>query len=64
MSEWKRSNVEWDVKLWTYVLNYNGKKYPLEYPLGVSRIQDAENYASIKLVQLKREEDEQERNTQ
>jgi hypothetical protein len=60
MSEWERSNVEWDVKLWTYVLNYNGKKYPL----GVSRIQDAENYASIKLIQLMIEEDEQERNTQ
>lgn len=60
MSEWKRSNVEWDVKLWTYVLNYNGKKYPLN----VSRIQDAENYASIKIIPLKREEDEQERNLQ
>jgi len=43
--------IEWDVRLWTYVLIYNGKTYPLN----VSSAPVAYERAQLTLSSLKRE---------
>jgi hypothetical protein len=50
----KESTIEWDVKLWTYVLYYKGKPYPLY----VDNIRHAHDRGSLKLDYLKRIEAE------
>jgi hypothetical protein len=44
--------VEFDVRLWTYVLRYNGKTYPL----GVQEAREAFHRSELKLDYLKRQE--------
>jgi len=44
--------VEFDVKLWTYVLRYRGNTYPLD----VDNAPEADTRAQLKLNYLKRQE--------
>ena len=44
--------VEFGVRLWTYVLRYNGKTYPL----GVQEAREAFHRSELKLDYLKRQE--------
>ena len=48
--------IEWDVRLWTYVLIYNGETYPLN----VNNAPGAYERAQLRLAQIKREEHKQE----
>jgi hypothetical protein len=52
------SRVEWDVKLWTYVLIYKGEKYPLN----VNDVREADSRARLKLHYLQRIENSNKEN--
>ena len=50
--------IEWDVKLWTYVLHYQGEKYMLN----VDCVAQAYERAQLKLIQLQREHEQESSN--
>ena len=50
--------IEWDVKLWTYVLHYRGEKYTLN----VDCVAQAYERSQLKLIQLQREHEQESSN--
>ena len=48
------SRIEWDCKLWTYVLHYKGQMMPLN----VDNIDSAQSKANLLIFKIDREENE------